>query len=92
MFWRIAFLILLCLFVFGVDAAVACPTCKQAVAENGNQEGMIQGYFFSIIFMMSMPFLIFGGLSLYFYILVRSARAATAKALANQDTLPAPSV
>lgn len=56
--------------MFGV--AQACPTCKESVAENGGN--LVQGYFWSIIFMMSMPFLIFTGLSTMFYLDVRRAR------------------
>nr|AGC72169.1 hypothetical protein [uncultured bacterium A1Q1_fos_962] len=37
---------------------------------------MIRGYFWSIIFMMSMPFLIFGSLGAYFYLQVLKARQA----------------
>ena len=50
----------------------ACPTCKDSVAENGGN--LVQGYFWSIIFMMSMPFLILAGLSTMFYLDVRRAR------------------
>jgi hypothetical protein len=53
----------------------ACPTCRYAIAERTAQAGIIQGYFWSILFMMSMPFLILGGLSAYFYYQVRRARA-----------------
>ncbi len=42
----------------------ACPTCKEGLANSSN---LIDGYGWSIIFMMSMPFLIFGGISGYFY-------------------------
>ena len=60
-----------------VQPVLACPTCKEAIAENGqSQEGLVRGYFWSIIFMMSMPFLIFGGLGYYFSSQVRRARAA----------------
>jgi heme/copper-type cytochrome/quinol oxidase subunit 2 len=56
-------------------AAHACPTCKESLATaGGNQAGLVQGYFWSIIFMMSMPFVILSGLSLYMYSLVRRAR------------------
>ena len=37
--------------------AEACPTCKQAVAENGGDT--VTGFFWSICFMMAMPFTIF---------------------------------
>jgi hypothetical protein len=54
----------------------ACPTCRYGIAERTAQSGIIQGYFWSILFMMSMPFLILGGLSAYFYYQVRQARNA----------------
>lgn len=54
------------------SVAHACPTCKEGLNENGGN--LVQGYFWSIIFMMSMPFLIFGGLASMFYLDVRRAR------------------
>ncbi len=56
--------------------AVACPTCKDSLAENDpNNATLVRGYFWSILFMMSMPFLILAGLSSYMYYEVRRARA-----------------
>lgn len=52
--------------------AQACPTCKESISENGGN--LVQGYYWSIIFMMSMPFLILAGLSSMFYLDVRRAR------------------
>ena len=60
------------LAVITASAASACPTCKQGLNEHGGN--LIRGYFWSIIFMMSMPFLILGGLSTMFYFDVRRAR------------------
>jgi hypothetical protein len=54
----------------------ACPTCKDALAGGAQTAGMAEGYFWSILLMMSMPFLILGGLGGYFYLQVRAARAA----------------
>jgi heme/copper-type cytochrome/quinol oxidase subunit 2 len=55
--------------------AVACPNCKDALAESDPQHlAMVRGYFWSIIFMVSMPFLILSGLCTYFYLEVRRAR------------------
>jgi len=54
--------------------AAACPTCKNAIAEGGNAAGLVNGYGWSIVFMMSMPFLIFIGVSGYFYYEVCRAR------------------
>jgi len=76
--WRRA-MILLCavvLVVFTSEVAMACPTCKDTLAEGGaNAMNMVRGYFWSILFMMSMPFLILGTLISYFYYEVCKARA-----------------
>jgi hypothetical protein len=63
---------------FAVDAATACPSCKEALASDGGDK--IAGYFWSILFMMSMPFTLLGGFSTYMYVLVRRARAAAGNA------------
>jgi heme/copper-type cytochrome/quinol oxidase subunit 2 len=60
--------------------AMACPTCKDSLA-NG-QSNLVHGYFWSILFMMSMPFLILAGLGSYFYWEVCRARARAAAAQA----------
>jgi heme/copper-type cytochrome/quinol oxidase subunit 2 len=56
--------------------ATACPTCKESIADGGNSANLVQGFGWSIIFMMSMPFLILGGLAAYFYFEIRKARKA----------------
>ena len=53
--------------------------CSQALAD-GKGGDLIAGFFWSIVFMMSMPFLIVAALALYFYLQVRKARAAQAAA------------
>ena len=56
--------------------ASACPTCKDSLAQSDeNHATLVRGYFWSILFMMSMPFLILGGLGTYMYVLIRRARA-----------------
>lgn len=55
------------------SVANACPMCKEALAGGGGD--LVSGVFYSILFMLSMPFLILGGISSYFYWLVRRARA-----------------
>jgi hypothetical protein len=58
-----------------VAEATACPTCKEAIAgDGGNHSNLVQGYFWSIIFMLSVPPSILLGLGTYFYLLVRRAR------------------
>jgi heme/copper-type cytochrome/quinol oxidase subunit 2 len=55
----------------------ACPNCKESLATGPNAFNLVRGFFWSIVFMMSMPFLILGGLGSYFYWEVRKARART---------------
>jgi uncharacterized paraquat-inducible protein A len=59
--------------------ASACPTCADTLAEaDPQQQSMAAGYYYSILFMMSMPFAIlgtFGGLA---YLSIRRARGRMA--------------
>lgn len=74
-----------------VQPVLACPTCKQALAENGqSQDGLVRGYFWSILFMMSMPFLIFCSLAYYFGSQVRRAREQQVLAMAGGTAVIGP--
>ena len=82
----------LALLVCFADTALACPTCKENLAGDPEAANIVRGYFYSILFMLSMPPLILSGLSLYFYYEVCKARALQAKAVAeghpgNDDAL-----
>jgi hypothetical protein len=68
----------LALAVLWTSIAAACPTCKDSLAHDPATANLARGYAYSILFMLSMPPLIFGGLSLYFYWEVRKARAREA--------------
>ena len=58
------------------NLASACPGCKDAlVANDPDQARIARGYFWSILFMMSMPFALLGTFGTYIYIEVRRARA-----------------
>ncbi len=57
-------------------AAVACPTCKEALAGDPLHQQMVAGYFYSILFMMSMPFVVLGTFGSFAYLSIRRARAA----------------
>ena len=61
-----------------VDSASACPNCKDAMAGDPAHANMVIGYFWSIIFMMSMPFLVLSTVAAYFYYEVCRARARQA--------------
>lgn len=75
-----------CLLVCGLvvgfaSLAHACPTCGEGMNEAGEAgRKMINSWFWSIIFMMSMPFTILASLGSYMYWLVRKDRQAKAAA------------
>jgi hypothetical protein len=57
--------------------ALACPTCKEGLAENDPQaRGLAAGFYYSILLMMSMPFIILGTFGTFAYRSVRRAQAA----------------
>jgi len=63
------------LLVLQTSVADACPGCKQALANaDGEQANMVNGYFWSILFMLSMPFTLLGAFSGAMYLAVRKAR------------------
>ena len=64
---------------------MACPGCKEALAsESGGN--LVQGFFWSILFMMAMPFAFVGAFGSYMYLEVRRARARSAQQL--DETVP----
>ena len=69
-----SYLLPICCFAMVAVAAAcanACPNCQETIATDPAQQNLAKGIYYSILFMMSMPFLIFGGLCSYFYYLVR---------------------
>ena len=71
-------LLLLAALALWPAALEACPTCKDNLAHDPAAAGLVRGYAYSILFMLSMPPLIFGSLCAYFYWEVRRARARAA--------------
>ncbi len=58
------------------DAAWACPTCKEGVALNDpHYQSMAAGYYYSILFMMSMPLIILTTFGTFAYRSVKRAQA-----------------
>lgn len=78
---------LLVIFVVFHQTADACPTCKEGLAEG--EENVARGYFWSILFMMGMPFLIFAGLGLYFFLTIRRAKARRQQSAVQSANEPA---
>jgi uncharacterized paraquat-inducible protein A len=57
------------------SVAAACPTCKDGLAQNDPQgESLARGYYYSILFMMAMPFAILGTFGGIAYLSIRRAR------------------
>lgn len=75
------------LVLLGSAPAWACPTCKNGMAGN---DGLVAGYQWSILFMMSMPFTILGLFSAYMYWEVRRARARQEAEAAAEHQLTEP--
>jgi hypothetical protein len=64
------------------QVALACPTCGNSIEHSGGN--LAEGFYWSILFMMSMPFLILGGLTLLCWLEIRKARRATAASALSQ--------
>ncbi len=64
--------------------AQACPACKQALAstEHAQSGDIIGGFMWSILFLMSMPFLLLSAFGTYLWYIVRRARLAAERAQA----------
>ena len=69
----VAIALVLCLILSSV--AAACPNCKEAMEKNDpTHGGVVKGYFYSILFMMGTPYLVFGTFCAVMYYRVRKAR------------------
>src|SRR5262245_51598152 len=78
--WIVA-AIVLALVLMIASVAAACPTCKDGLAQNDPRgQSLAAGISYSVLFMMSMPYIILGTVGSYFYLSVRRARAAQAAA------------
>lgn len=88
----VIYLSALALCLFWAVAAEACPTCKNSSVDGGNAGNLVAGYGWSIIFMMSMPFLILTSLGSYFYYEICKARKTQASGQGPQDGFVDPSL
>jgi hypothetical protein len=56
--------------------ASACPTCKDGVdASDPNRQSLAAGFSYSILFMMSVPYLLLGTLGFVAYSSIKKAKA-----------------
>jgi hypothetical protein len=57
------------------SVAAACPNCKEGLAQNDpHGQSIAAGYYYSILFMMAMPFAILGTFGSLAYFSIRRAR------------------
>ncbi len=79
--WIIGALVVALLLLLA-SVAAACPTCKEGLAQNDPQgRAIAAGYYYSILFMMSMPYLVLGTLASVAYYAIRRARQGNAAVL-----------
>lgn len=56
------------------SVAAACPTCKEGLAQTDpHGQSVAAGYYYSILFMMAMPFAILGTFGSLAYLSIRRA-------------------
>jgi hypothetical protein len=66
--------------------AAACPTCREGLAENDPQgQSIAAGFYYSILFMMSVPYAILATFGFLAYRAVRRAKAQQATELTGSD-------
>jgi hypothetical protein len=65
--------------------ASACPSCQAALAGDGEHGDLARGIYYSILFMMSMPFAIIGTFSFMAYRAVKNEQRRQAEAKAQAD-------
>src|SRR6476660_10091013 len=67
--------IVLALVLLIASVAAACPTCKEGLAQNDPQgQSLAAGYYYSILFMMSTPYIVLATFGSCAYYSIRRAR------------------
>jgi uncharacterized paraquat-inducible protein A len=75
------------------SVAAACPTCKEGLAQNDpHGQSIAAGYYYSILFMMSMPYIVLGSVGSLAYFSIRRARAAAQREAELADGTSADSI
>ena len=63
------------------SVAAACPTCKEGLAQNDpHGQALAAGYYYSILFMMTTPYVVLATFGSLAYYSIRRARSADAVA------------
>ena len=89
--WMIVALVI-ALVLMWASVAAACPTCKDGLAQNDpHGKAIAAGFYYSILFMMTMPYIVLGTVGSLAYLSIRRARMANeaANGVEPQMTPPA---
>src|ERR1044072_5717031 len=77
--WIVA-AIVLALVLLIASVAAACPTCKEGLAQNDPQgQALAAGYYYSILFMMTTPYIVLATFGTCAYYSIRRARQRQAE-------------
>jgi uncharacterized membrane protein len=84
--WFVAAIVLVLILLIA-SVAAACPTCKEGLAQNDPQgQALAAGYYYSILFMMSTPYIVLATFISCAYYSIRRARQQQS---AEVDDMPA---
>ena len=76
----------LALVLLLASVAAACPTCKDGLAQNDpHGQSLAAGYYYSILFMMAMPFAILGTFGSLAYLSIRRAQKQQSRGVESGD-------
>ncbi len=68
-------LLVIAIVLLTATDVLACPTCKDGLAESDpTSQAQARGFFYSILFLMAMPFVILGTFGSAAYFSIRKAR------------------
>lgn len=81
------FLLALALVAVLTAAAAACPTCKEGLDQNDpHHQSLAAGFYYSILFMMSMPYIVLGSFGYLAFLSIRKAKERQAAEAAIDQT------
>src|ERR1700751_5303770 len=79
--------IVVALVLLLASVAAACPTCKDGLAQNDpHGQAIAAGYAYSVIFMMSMPYLVLCTMGSMAYLTIRRAKNAATEAVVESGS------
>jgi hypothetical protein len=87
---RLAIPMLMLIAIAVPTLAEACPLCSQALSGQSKYGNLPMAYMWSILFMMSMPFILIGSFGTYMYFQIRKARTSYPQQLAEYGASDGP--